>query len=140
MVYDASKSGFNQVLWVPSFPLPTADHLTDLLDEHAWMADVDMGEMFLSFPLDINLREFFGVDLRPYFPEKAGTHTLWERWELCLMGLRPSSYVTTKCVALADELVFGDRKDPANPFHWSTVRLNLPGEPCYSPTVPWVSK
>jgi len=140
MVYDASRSGLNRALWVPSFPLPTADSLTDLLDEDSWMADIDMGEMFLNFPLDMNIRQFCGVDLKPYFLKEAGPKTLWERWEQCVMGLRPSPYVTTKCVALADEMAFGDRKDPSNPFHWATVHLNLPGDPSYSPTAPWVSR
>ena len=140
MVYDASRSGLNRALWVPSFPLPTADSLTDLLDEASWMADIDMGEMFLNFPLDVNIRQFCGVDLKPYFLKEAGAKTLWERWERCVMGLRPSPYVTTKCVALADEMVFGDRRNPTNPFHWEQVQLNLPGDPSYSPTAPWVSR
>jgi hypothetical protein len=68
MVYDASKSGLNKALWVPSFPLPMAETLSDLLEEDSWMADVDMGEMFLNFPLDVNIREFCGVDLYPAHP------------------------------------------------------------------------
>ena len=37
-------------------------------------------------------------------------------------------------------LVYGDRKDPKNPFWWHAVRLNLPGREGYNPRLPWVSK
>jgi hypothetical protein len=43
MVYDSSKSGLNDVMWVPSFSLPTMEALTNLLDRHSWMSDLDMG-------------------------------------------------------------------------------------------------
>jgi hypothetical protein len=61
MVYDASKSGLNKIIWVPSFCLPTTENLTDLLDEQSWMADIDMGEQFLNFPLDPLLRPYCGL-------------------------------------------------------------------------------
>jgi hypothetical protein len=63
MVYDATKSGLNQALWAPSFSLPSTEALTDLLDASAWMADMDMGEMFLNFPLDPLIRPYCGLDL-----------------------------------------------------------------------------
>jgi hypothetical protein len=34
----------------------------------------------------------------------------------------------------------GDPLDAANVFHWSSVRLNLPGIPDFNPRVQWVSK
>ncbi len=55
MVYDASKSGLNDCLWVPSFPLPSSASFTDQLEDTSWMMDLDLGEMFLNFPLDANL-------------------------------------------------------------------------------------
>ena len=36
--------------------------------------------------------------------------------------------------------VYGDRRDPANPFHWEHVRLNLPGDRKYRSDLPWVMK
>jgi hypothetical protein len=56
------------------------------------------------------------------------------------MGLRSSSYITTKTALLADEMVMGDRQEEANPFHWDLVMLNLPGNPSYNHGLPWVSK
>jgi hypothetical protein len=55
MVYDATKSGLNKAIWVPSFAPPTLESLTDLLTFDSWMSDQDLGEMFLNFPLDANL-------------------------------------------------------------------------------------
>ncbi len=55
LVYDASRSGLNKALWAPSFPLPSVDTLTDMLEPSSWMADLDMGEQFLNFPLETHL-------------------------------------------------------------------------------------
>ncbi len=72
MVYDASKSGLNSSLWVPSFQLPQSDTLTDLLMPSSWMAYIDLGEHFHNFPLHSTLQQFCGIDIRPYFDEKGG--------------------------------------------------------------------
>lgn len=53
MVYDATRSGLNESIWVPSSSLPQAEALTDLLEPTSWMGDIDMGEHFLNFPLDM---------------------------------------------------------------------------------------
>ena len=37
-------------------------------------------------------------------------------------------------------IALDERKDPKNVSRWETVRLNLPGDPKYDPTLPWVSK
>jgi hypothetical protein len=41
---------------------------------------------------------------------------------------------------LGDEMAKGDFCSPANPFHFDTVRLNLPSSSSYDPRLPWVSK
>jgi hypothetical protein len=38
------------------------------------------------------------------------------------------------------QLAYGDHTDPSNPYHWKNVLLNLPGDPNYNATQPWVSK
>ena len=45
MVYNGTLSGLNNVLWVPSFPLPTVDWLLRAVHPNTWMADTDVGEM-----------------------------------------------------------------------------------------------
>jgi hypothetical protein len=110
-----------------------------MVEPSSWMADLDMGEQFLNFPLDVILRPVCGIDVHPYFaPKHKGT--LWYRWERCMMGLLNSPYVVVKATHLADETAFGDHTNPSNPFNWSQVRLNLPGMPEYNPHLPWVSK
>jgi hypothetical protein len=94
MVYDASKSGLNAALWVPSFGLPDAVPLTDLLTTESWMSDINLGENFLKFPLHADLQPFCGIDLRPVFQPDApkGSKTLWMRWTRCMMGLKVGSH------------------------------------------------
>jgi len=139
MVYDASRSGLNEALWSPNFGLPTIESLLRGVTFDTWMGDIDLSEMFLNFCLDESLHEFCGVDVGPYFKRK-GQKTKWERWVRCLMGLKISPYVTIKGLLLGLEWVIGDITDKNNVFHWSRVRLNLPGDSSYDPRIPWVSK
>lgn len=60
MVYDATKSKLNQALWTPSFSLPSVESLVRQLEESTWMADLDLGDMFLNFMLDVELRPYCG--------------------------------------------------------------------------------
>jgi len=139
MVYDASKSGLNNSVWVPSFILPQAEALTDKLSENSWMLDMDLGEMFLNFPMHPSVQPYCGIDVRPYcFPESSRTH--FERWTRCMMGWKASPYLTIQSRLIAEELVHGNRRDERNAYHWESVTLNLPGSPTYDPQLPWVRK
>ena len=139
MVYDASVSGLNDSLWVPSFVLPGVDSLTDSMGPGSWMGDLDMGEEFLNFPLHPQLQQYCGIDVRPYLGQNR-QKTMWWRWARCMMGLKPSPYFCVKGTYLAEEVAMGNPADVNNPFHWETVRLNLPGSPLYQPDLPWVSR
>jgi len=139
IVYDATKSGLNAAIWVPSFALPSAESFTNLLEPGTWMMDLDLGEMFLNFPLDLALQPYCGVDLRPYLGQGRGT-TLWMRWVRCMMGLMSSPYICVKTLMLGYEMVLGNRHDASNALRWASVQLNLPGSPTYTPTMPWVYK
>jgi hypothetical protein len=140
-VYDASVSGLNDVIWVPRFPLPTiATHLR-AVGRGTYMADLDVGEMFLNFNLHSQLQEVCGVDLTlfcdgPRNPEGC----LHEVWKRAAMGLRSSPYQAVQAMSVAEELILGDRKKPTNIFRWDRIRLNLPGNATYDPSLPWVSK
>ncbi len=137
MVYDATISGLNDCLWVPSFVLPGAEALTDHMDQDSWMGDLDMGEQFLNFPLHPELQRYCGIDVRPYLG-KGKKGTMWWRWARCMMGLKPSPYFCVKGTYLAEEVAMGDPRDATNPFQWSRVCLNLPGSPSYKAHLPWV--
>jgi hypothetical protein len=141
MVYDASVSGLNDSIWVPRFPLPTIQTHLRAVQEGTWMADLDIGEMFLNFILHSDLRHLSGVDLTEY-TENVGEfgQIVWEVWQRCAMGLKPSPYQAVQAMMVAEEAIRGDPKDPQNPYRWDVVRMNLPGQIDYDPTMPWVSK
>lgn len=75
VVYDATLSGLNDVIWTPSFILPMMDTFLRAVDQNPWMTDLNVGEMFLKFPL------------------RRGSHTLfpgiagWRRAVLAALGL-----------------------------------------------------
>ncbi len=48
MVYDGTKSGLNDNIWVPRFPLPTINTHLRAVDSNTYMSDMDIGEMFLN--------------------------------------------------------------------------------------------
>ena len=121
MVYDSTKSGLNSSIWVPTFSLPTVETLTDMLEGASWMSDLDMGEQFLNFPLDSALQPYCGIDVWPYLGTEAGKHTNWLRWNRCMMGLTSSPYIAIRGTHSAEEMVFGNRLDPLNPFRWTRV-------------------
>jgi hypothetical protein len=143
MVYDGTKSGLNENIWVPRFPLPTVNTHLRAVDSNTWMSDMDIGEMFLNFILHESMQALCGVDLTQFFGEKDETGKptiLWERWTRAAMGLKSSPYQAVQAILVGKELVKGDRKDPKNAFRWDEVRLNLPGSKDYDPKHPWVSK
>jgi hypothetical protein len=111
--------------------------MTNMLDASSYMMDLDLGEMFLNFPMHSSAQPFCGIDVRKYlFPKDVQTH--WERWGHCMMGWKASPYLAIKYQLLAEEVIHGDRLSPANPFGWAKVILNLPGSEAYDPTQPWV--
>jgi hypothetical protein len=137
VVYDATKSGLNACMWVPSFSLPGAEAIVDMMDEDSFMMDLDLGEMFYNFPMHESVQAYCGLDLRPYF-DPSSNKTMWERWCRCMMGWKPAPYFSTKYQLLADEITQGDPHRSDNPFGWNRVVLNLPGLASYDPTQPWV--
>jgi len=140
MVYDATRSGLNQSLWAPNFGMPNVDTLVRGIMEYSWMGDLDIGEMFLNFCVHPDLRPFCGVDLKPYFPGESENNTVWERWVRCMMGMKFSPYVCIKGLLIALEMVKGNQWDEHNVFKWGSVQLNLPGDACYSPSKPRLSR
>ena len=137
MVYDLTASGFNDALWAPRFWMPSILNVVDCATDASWYGDVDVGEMFLNFPLDINMRKFCGVDLS--WMQEDGK-TLWKCWNRMAMGMKPSPFMTIRLLMWMMEIVIGDRSERQNPFRWDHVVLNLPGTVTYDPTKPRVYK
>jgi hypothetical protein len=143
LVYDGTKSGLNQNIWVPRFQLPTVNTHLRAVDSNTWMSNMDIGEMFLNFILHESMQALCGVDLTQIFGEKdeSGKRTiLWERWTRAAMGLKSSPYQAVQAILVGKEIVRGDQKDPKNAFRWDDVRFNLPGLKNYDPKYPWVLK
>ena len=61
-------------------------------------------------------------------------------WVRLTMSLVLSPYTDIQGMLWVSEVVRGDRSEPNNLFRWDKIRLNLPGDPSYSPTIPWMSK
>ena len=70
MVYNATASGLNNVVWSPWFALPTVETHLRAVEAGTHMAGNDIGEMFLNFKLDEALRKYAGVDLSSIFKEE----------------------------------------------------------------------
>ena len=143
VVYDATACGLNEGLWAPNFFLPTVDSILRNASSSTWFGDIDLGEMFLNYPLDEAVRPYAGVDVSNVDLtelELKGLKRIIERWVRCLMGFKPSPYITTQTFAWSEEIIMGKRLDENNPFYWDTVILNLPGLQGYQPDKPWVYK
>jgi hypothetical protein len=90
IVYNGTSSGLNDVLWVPSFPLPTVNTLLRSVHPGTWMADTDLGKMFLNFVLHESLRELAGVDITHYLEEGSNQSTHEANDATCLNGSKSS--------------------------------------------------
>lgn len=152
MVFDATKCELNAALWTPNFFLATIESVMMNADEETWMGDLDLGEMFLNFWLDEQLRPYAGVDVtslgRRELNDKGELvyvhqdliHRIWERWERTCMGLKSSPYVCTQTFGWCEDAIRGNRMDEKNPLNWDRVILNLPGSDGYDPSKPWVHR
>ena len=122
MVYDATVSGLNDVVWAPWFALPTVRTHLRAVGPHTFMGDNDLGDHFLNFVLADKFRRLAGVDLCLYFPEeKTPGKTFWEQWGRALMGFRPSPYLAIQGARVAQDFAMGDHLSPDNVFWWSKV-------------------
>jgi hypothetical protein len=141
LVYDGLVSGLNLSIWVPRFFLPTIRTHLRAVDEDMYMADVDIGEMFLNFILHRELQSLAGVNLTNCFPKEAGEDPkVLETWQRAAMELCSSPYQAVQAMGVAEEIIRGDRSDPTNVYRWDSVKLNLPGSAEYDPNRPWVHK
>jgi len=71
MVYDASKLGLNNVVFDPWFSIPTVDSYLRSVKAGTYIADYGVGEIFLNFALEPEVRPYAGVDLSQVFPKKS---------------------------------------------------------------------
>jgi hypothetical protein len=153
VVYNGTSCGLNEALFAPSFWLPNAATASRPLMYYSWMADGDMGEMFLNFPMDQKIRSRSGIDVTqmaashmPSLPKSSQDKATGSqgrvllRWERLFMGMKPSPYNSVRYFYWGEELARGNSTDCKNPFGYSHVVLNLPGLKSFDPTKPHVYK
>ena len=56
------------------------------------------------------------------------------------MGLKPSPYWSARFYYLMEEFMIGQHTNPTNSFRWDEIVLNLPGDPSFNPSLPFVFK
>jgi hypothetical protein len=136
MVYDAMKSGLNDVVWAPSFGLPTVD-----LTLRGIEFSTSLGEFSLG-PQDSPVCQNRSYSICTAIGGDSCTSggVTWECWERCLMGFKPSPYNAVRAFGWCKDIIQGYERDLDNPPRWDRVKLNLPCQTDYDPMVPWVSK
>ena len=98
MVYNSTSYGLDIALWAPHFGLPIVQRTPRALLPGYPQRDINVGEMFLNFPLHPDLRSFAGLDIIHIKsrPDKEGWDhdrtRVWERWVKNSMGLTDSPY------------------------------------------------
>jgi hypothetical protein len=158
MVYDGTKSGLNDSLFVPWFMLRTSSAMTRTLDVEYFCGDTDLGECFLNFWAHEALIPYLGVDLTHTFPGEPRNATmdcepfackrtglfsavlLLVAWVRCAMGLKPSPYYAAQCTTRAKRICLGDPRDPTNVYRWSKLQINQPDQLDYKAHLPWAYK
>ena len=148
MVLNGASCGINDALFASNFWLPMSNTMTRLLSFGYRAVDVDLGEMFLNFPLDHVLQGYSGIDLSMFRKELlhqipttlAQDNRLSAIWTRSWFGLKSSPEVATTFYHLAEEFVRGKQDDPDNPLRWDEIKLNMIGEENFNPTFPNVYK
>ena len=147
MVQNGSSCGLNESVWSSNFWLPMASSMTRVLGYNYKSVDIDLGEMFLNFPLDPQLIPYSVMDITPFrekilesYPNLPDKKQVYVANTRCWMGFRPSPEWSCRFYYLAEEFVRGNEADPKNPLHWSEVKLNLIGNKDYNPSLPNVMK
>ena len=150
LVLNGTSCGLNTAVWSSNFWLPSSKTMVRHLSYGYRVVDMDIGEMFLNFPLHLSLWEYSGMDLTPFrkllqrdFPEK---HELLEQerisgiWSRLWFGFTQSPELAAMMYYLAEEVIRGDHRELRNPLRWDRVTLNLVGADNYDPAMPNVYK
>ena len=66
IVFNGSSCGLNNATWSSNVWLPMAGTMVRLLHFNYAVVDIDLGEMFLNFPIHESLQDSVGIDLTPF--------------------------------------------------------------------------
>ena len=146
MVNNSTSCVLNLALWAPHFGLPIFQHTLRTLLPGYSKCNMDVGEMFWTYPIHPDLIPFAGVDITQINSrlDKEGWNQdrtrVWECWANNFMGLTDSPYWYLQLLIHAKFIAYGERNYPLNPFQWSHSKPNLTGDESYTPKLPWVTK
>jgi hypothetical protein len=92
------------------------------MEKGTYMADLDVGEMFLNFPLDPVSCPNAGADLT-HFQSALRSHCVvssvwWERWERQFMALKPSPFNSVRFYYWGEEFARDNWLSANNPMRW----------------------
>ena len=135
LVFNGTSCGLNESTWSSKFWLPMSNTLTRLLSYDYQVVDLDLGEMFLNFPIHRSLDRVVGIDLTPFkrnIEEKLlvkykNPQRLSARWTRLCFGWNQSPEQAISFYYLAEDFVRGNPKDRNNPLYWDKIVLNLIG-------------
>ena len=150
VVFNGTSCGLNAATWSSNFWLPQSSSMTRLLSFGYKAVDIDLGEMFLNFPLHHSVQDLCGVDLTPFkeqlftqYPLLRKQHhdtRLAARWTRLCFGWRQSPELSETYYYLAEEFIRGERMALDNPLRWDEIKLNLIGTADFDPSLPNVYK
>jgi hypothetical protein len=133
MVYDGTLSRLNMMIWAPWFSLPNINTLLRIVETGIFMGDTYIGEMFLNFFLDPNLRKCAGVN------SSLNMEVWWVMWARISMGMQPSPFIAVQIMDWLEEIIFGYPRDKGNVFTLD-IKIKLPGRLDYDPSMSWAYK
>ena len=150
LVLNGSSCGLNEAVWASNFWLPTASTMIRQLGFNYKFVDIDLGEMFLNFPLDPKLVNYSGMDVT-HFKTEIENEIPWLKFDASnsrsivvntrnWMGFRPSPEWSCRFYYLSEEFIRGNEKSLENPLRWDRIILNLPGNENFNPSLPYVMK
>lgn len=149
-VFNGTSCGFNDSVFAPNFWLPMLQTMTRALHFNYRVVDIDLGEMFINFPLHPTLIPYSGIDVTPFkddilkhYPEfktYKSDRRLFCAWTRCWMGFRPSPEWAARYYYLAEEFIRGDEAALDNPLRWDSIELNLLGCDDFNPALPFLFK
>ena len=150
VVFNGTSCGLNDRVWAPNFWLPTARSMIRATSYNFKFVDIDLGEMFLNFPLHKTLIPYSGVDLTPFqsrlaeekilHPKLEADQHLYATWQRDWMGFKPSPEWACRYYYFAEEFIRGNEEEKTNPLYWKNVVLNLMGNKNFNPSLPSVYK
>ena len=147
LVFNGSSCGLNDATWSSKFWLPMASTMVRLLHFNYAVVDIDLGEMFLNFPIHESLQDSVGIDLTPFCKQlqelgldlglgEKKNKRIAAKWNRLCFGLNQSPEHAVTFYYIAEEFVRGNHLDTSNPLYWDEVILNLIGNIEFNPALP----